>query len=76
MDLFSRLYFNYSKLIKTIKIYLLLAGPGLIVMIADNEAKSERRACSRGNRFDRISRLASFVIPGSSFYPLPQEELL
>ena len=28
MDLFSKLYFNYSKLIKTIKIYLLLAaGP-------------------------------------------------
>jgi NRAMP (natural resistance-associated macrophage protein)-like metal ion transporter len=38
MDLFSKFYFNYSKLIKTLKIYLLLAGPGLIVMIADNDA--------------------------------------
>jgi len=38
MDLFSKLYFNYSKIVKTIKIYLLLAGPGLIVMIADNDA--------------------------------------
>ena len=28
MDLLSKFYFNYSKLIKTIKIYLLLAGPG------------------------------------------------
>ncbi|HUH79673.1 MAG TPA: divalent metal cation transporter [Methanoregula sp.] len=38
MDLLSKFYFNYSKIIKTIKIYLLLAGPGLIVMIADNDA--------------------------------------
>ena len=38
MDLLSKFYFNYSKVIKTIKIYLLLAGPGLIVMIADNDA--------------------------------------
>ena len=38
MDLLSKLYFNYSKIIKTIKIYLLLAGPGMIVMIADNDA--------------------------------------
>ncbi len=38
MDFLSKFYFNYSKLIKTIKIYLLLAGPGLIVMIADNDA--------------------------------------
>ena len=38
MDLLSKFYFNYSKIIKTIKIYLLLAGPGMIVMIADNDA--------------------------------------
>jgi Mn2+/Fe2+ NRAMP family transporter len=38
MDLLSKFYFNYSKIIKTLKIYLLLAGPGLIVMIADNDA--------------------------------------
>ncbi|MGB9176130.1 MAG: divalent metal cation transporter [Methanoregula sp.] len=38
MDLLSKFYFNYSKIVKTIKIYLLLAGPGMIVMIADNDA--------------------------------------
>src|SRR5208337_52479 len=38
MDFLSRFYFNYRRIIKTIQIYLLLAGPGLIVMIADNDA--------------------------------------
>ncbi len=38
MDFLSKFYFNYRKIIKTIQIYLLLAGPGLIVMIADNDA--------------------------------------
>ena len=38
MDFLSKFYFNYRRIIKTIQIYLLLAGPGLIVMIADNDA--------------------------------------
>ena len=38
MDFLAKFYFNYRRIIKTIQIYLLLAGPGLIVMIADNDA--------------------------------------
>ena len=38
MDLLSKFYFNYSRLIKTLQIYLVLAGPGIIVMVADNDA--------------------------------------
>ncbi len=34
----ARFYYRYSKFIKTLKIYLLLAGPGIIVMVADNDA--------------------------------------
>ncbi|MGB7788520.1 NRAMP family divalent metal transporter [Methanoregula sp.] len=51
MDLFSKLYFNYSKIIKTIKIYLLLAGPGLIVMIADNDAGGITTYAATGAKF-------------------------
>ena len=51
MDLFSKLYFNYSKVKKTIKIYLLLAGPGLIVMIADNDAGGITTYAATGAKF-------------------------
>ncbi|MGD0080313.1 MAG: divalent metal cation transporter [Methanoregula sp.] len=51
MDLLSKFYFNYSKLIKTIKIYLLLAGPGLIVMIADNDAGGITTYAATGAKF-------------------------
>jgi Mn2+/Fe2+ NRAMP family transporter len=51
MDLFSKVYFNYSKIIKTIKIYLLLAGPGMIVMIADNDAGGITTYAATGAKF-------------------------
>ncbi len=34
----ARFYYRYRKLAKTLQIYLLLAGPGIIVMVADNDA--------------------------------------
>jgi NRAMP (natural resistance-associated macrophage protein)-like metal ion transporter len=34
----ARFYYRYRKLVKTLQIYLLLAGPGIIVMVADNDA--------------------------------------
>jgi NRAMP (natural resistance-associated macrophage protein)-like metal ion transporter len=34
----ARSYYRYRKFIKTLKIYLLMAGPGIIVMVADNDA--------------------------------------
>jgi Mn2+/Fe2+ NRAMP family transporter len=51
MDLLSKFYFNYSKIIKTIKIYLLLAGPGMIVMIADNDAGGITTYAATGAKF-------------------------
>ena len=38
MSFGARSYYRYRKFIKTLKIYLLMAGPGIIVMVADNDA--------------------------------------
>src|ERR1019366_230023 len=38
MNFWAKLFYVYRKFAKTIKIYLLIAGPGLIVMLADNDA--------------------------------------
>ena len=68
MDLLSKFYFNYSKIIKTIKIYLLLAGPGMIVMIADNDAGGITTYAATGALFG--FNLIWFLIllgPGSIF---------
>src|SRR5208283_4243036 len=51
MDFLSRFYFNYRRIIKTIQIYLLLAGPGLIVMIADNDAGGITTYAATGAKF-------------------------
>ncbi len=38
MERRARFYYRYRRLIKTLQIYLVLAGPGIIVMVADNDA--------------------------------------
>ena len=38
MNILSRFYYQYRRVIKAIQLYLVIAGPGLIVMIADNDA--------------------------------------
>ncbi|MFA7694620.1 MAG: divalent metal cation transporter [Methanoregula sp.] len=38
MDFGSTFFYKYRRFVKALKIYLLLAGPGLIVMLADNDA--------------------------------------
>jgi NRAMP (natural resistance-associated macrophage protein)-like metal ion transporter len=38
MDFFSTLYYRTKKVLKSLKMYLAIAGPGLVVMIADNDA--------------------------------------
>lgn len=38
MSFWARLYYHYRRLFKAIKLYLILAGPGIIVMVADNDA--------------------------------------
>ena len=38
MNILSKLYYRYKKILKTIRLYLIIAGPGIIVMVADNDA--------------------------------------
>ncbi|MGD1005495.1 MAG: divalent metal cation transporter [Methanoregulaceae archaeon] len=38
MDFGSTFFYKYRRFVKALKIYLILAGPGLIVMLADNDA--------------------------------------
>ncbi|HEY1206114.1 MAG: divalent metal cation transporter [Bryobacteraceae bacterium] len=38
MNVLSKLYYRYKKLWKMLRLYLLIAGPGIIVMVADNDA--------------------------------------
>ena len=38
MGFFAKLYYKYRRIIKTIQLFFLIAGPGIIVMVADNDA--------------------------------------
>ena len=38
MTLFAKIYYTIQKYWKAFKIYLIIAGPGLVVMVADNDA--------------------------------------
>jgi len=38
MNFVRKMYYKYQRLRKTIAVYLMVAGPGIIVMIADNDA--------------------------------------
>jgi len=38
MNFITQLYYRYRRISKAIMLYLALSGPGLVVMIADNEA--------------------------------------
>lgn len=38
MSIWSRLYYNLHRVVKFLKIFAMVAGPGIIVMVADNDA--------------------------------------
>ena len=38
IGVWARFFYRYRRFIKTLKIYLMIAGPGIIVMVADNDA--------------------------------------
>ena len=38
MNIFSKLYYRSKKILKVIRLFLIIAGPGIIVMVADNDA--------------------------------------
>ncbi len=38
LNFFARLYYRHRKLWKAVRLYLVIAGPGIVVMVADNDA--------------------------------------
>ena len=38
MTFFARLYYGFRKAWKAVRLYLVIAGPGIVVMVADNDA--------------------------------------
>jgi NRAMP (natural resistance-associated macrophage protein)-like metal ion transporter len=38
MNFFSKLYYEFRQFWKAIQLYLIIAGPGIVVMVADNDA--------------------------------------
>lgn len=38
MGIFAKFYYKFRRLLKAIQLFLMIAGPGIIVMIADNDA--------------------------------------
>ncbi len=38
MNFFSKIFYQYRRIAKTFKIFLIVSGPGIIVMLADNDA--------------------------------------
>ena len=38
MDFLSKLFYSYRRVAKAVKLFILIAGPGIIVMVADNDA--------------------------------------
>jgi NRAMP (natural resistance-associated macrophage protein)-like metal ion transporter len=38
MNLFARFFYKYRRFAKALRLYLIIAGPGIIVMVADNDA--------------------------------------
>ena len=38
MKFFPKLFYEYRRIWKAIKLYFIISGPGIVVMIADNDA--------------------------------------
>jgi NRAMP (natural resistance-associated macrophage protein)-like metal ion transporter len=51
MNFWSNLYYRYRRFAKAFKLYLILAGPGIIVMLADNDAGGITTYTVTGARF-------------------------
>ena len=47
----AKIFYRYRRFIKTLKIYLMLAGPGIIVMVADNDAGGITTYTATGAKF-------------------------
>jgi len=51
VNIFSRFYYRYKKILKVIRLFLIIAGPGIIVMVADNDAGGITTYTATGAKF-------------------------
>ena len=51
MGFWSRLFYRYRRLAKAIKLFLIIAGPGIIVMLADNDAGGITTYAATGSKY-------------------------
>jgi NRAMP (natural resistance-associated macrophage protein)-like metal ion transporter len=51
MDFWSNFFYKYRRVIKALELFLLIAGPGLLVMIADNDAGGITTYAATGSRY-------------------------
>lgn len=51
LNFLSEMFYKYRKIVRTIQIYLLLAGPGILVMVADNDAGGITTYASTGAQY-------------------------
>ena len=51
MKFFSKLYYEYRRIWKIIVLYLIISGPGIVVMVADNDAGGITTYAATGAKF-------------------------
>jgi NRAMP (natural resistance-associated macrophage protein)-like metal ion transporter len=51
MEFFSKLFYEYRKIWKVISLYLIISGPGIVVMVADNDAGGITTYAATGSRY-------------------------
>ena len=64
MNFFARLYYKYRQIIKAIQLFLIISGPGIIVMIADNDAGGITTYAATGAKYGyNLNWLIIILIP-------------
>ena len=51
MNIFSKVYYKFRRMTKVAKLYLMISGPGIIVMVADNDAGGITTYSATGAKF-------------------------
>jgi len=51
MSFWAKLFYNYRRVLKALQLYILISGPGIIVMLADNDAGGITTYAATGAKF-------------------------
>jgi Mn2+/Fe2+ NRAMP family transporter len=51
MNFLAKFYYKYRRVIKTIQLFLIISGPGILVMIADNDAGGITTYAATGSKY-------------------------